>query len=236
MNLNTDLKNNSDPELTIAVAEKKINRINYSNSFDLIRTEEKKLLSDRTKLESKNIIFLNQVHEDRIISVDSKPEQDKLSFAEADGIITPLNLICPIIRSADCVPVFACDIKNKILGAVHSGWRGSRLSIAKKLITLMKKKYGSEPEMIKAYILPSIGPESYKINQDVANFFPKDIHIKDGNIYLDLWKNIENTLIETGIQKKNIFNSKICTLINQNNYFTHRGGDKGRNLNYAFMR
>lgn len=222
--------------LEIGTAAKDVNCIDYSLETETIRKEERFLIHKITNIPLKNIPLLKQVHEDRIIIIDEPPKDGLNYTAEADGIITDINELCLVIRTADCVPVYAFDYKLKIIGAVHSGWRGCRLSISKKLIKEMKRIFNSSYKDIIIFILPSIGPNSYTVNNDVATLFKENTSIKDNKIYLNLWGNIESQLIEEGVHKDNIFNSQLCSFQNKDDFFSHRNGDLARNINWGFIK
>lgn len=220
----------------IAVAGKSANGVDYRNNHATIRSGEKSLLAALTGLAPRNIVFLNQVHGGRILVLEDMPEDDLPSAGDADAMITSLPGLCLVIRTADCVPVFLYDHRKKIMGAVHSGWKGTRLEIARNTLRLMRLKFGSMPEDITAHLLPSIGPESYRINSDVYELFSRGRFEKEGNLYLDLWENVTHSLRDEGVREENIVNYWICTLKEQAYFFSHRGGDAGRNLNFAFMK
>ena len=221
--------------LKIGVAGKNINHINYSEPKQVITENEKNLITEITDISGENIFILNQQHEDGIIVIDDNT-LNKITFpADADAMITNIPGICLIIRTADCVPVFAYDTKRRVLGSAHSGWRGCRLSIVTKLVKKMNSKFGSEYSNIQIFILPSIGPDSYTIQNDIVEFFKEDVISKNNSLYLDLWRNIEHSLMEAGIPKDNIFNTRICTLKNCDEFFSNRNGDIGRNLNYGYL-
>jgi len=218
------------------VTGRKINSVNYNMSDDEIRSTEKKILNEITGIITRRIVMLEQIHGDDIIHVVGDPTVELPSVAEADGLITSLKNVMLIIRTADCVPVIFFDRRREILGAVHSGWKGTMLNIAGKCAREMEGLYGSDPKDIMAYIFPSIGPESYEVNKDVADYFPEDTIIRNGRLYVDLWKSIISSLVREGVRESNIFNSGICNRINHNEFFSHRYGDKGRNLNFAFLK
>ncbi len=213
---------------------KYINTIDYSENSDAVRNNEIELISGILGIDRIRIIMLNQVHGDTILEF-SGPVKGKRIFPDADGMVTDAAKLCLVIRAADCVPVFAFDVKEKVLGAAHSGWKGCSLNIARKLIRKMKSRYKSENNNLYVYILPSIGPESYTVNIDVGSLFRDDITIKDGKIYLNLWNNIRKSLVEEGLPEANLHLSGICNYINNSEYFSYRRGDSGRNLNYAMM-
>jgi YfiH family protein len=214
---------------------KAANFIDYSAVPERVRRQEKSILRGITGISERRILMLNQLHGDTIVRVNAPPGEDRPAHAEADGMVTTLPGICLVIRTADCVPVIAFDAKRKVLGAVHSGWRGCRLEIARKLIRMMRDEYLSLPEDIRVYILPSIGPRSYAVNDDVAAHFPAHTSRINGRIYLDLWRSIASSVSAAGIPPESIFTSGICTLEEKREFFSHRGGDAGRNLNFAYI-
>ena len=209
--------------------------VDYSAAPPEIRRSEKAVLSGLTGISATRTIMLNQVHGDNIITLDSYPETDLPFYADADGMLTSLPGLCLVIRTADCVPVFAVDTAKGVLGAVHSGWRGCRLDITGKLIQKMKTDYGCFPENIEVFILPAIGPASYTVNEDVAQYFPRHTERSNGKILVDLPGSIQASLIDRGVPVQNIALYRHCTMEENENFFSHRMGDAGRNLNAGFL-
>jgi hypothetical protein len=220
--------------IRVGVVPRAANRIDYKDAPAEIRFKEKLLLKEFTGLDEKRIVMLNQVHGDGIIVLDTYPEENLPWAADADGMITTLSNLCLVIRTADCVPVFVVDENRRVQGAAHSGWKGCRADISGKLVGMMKEKFRCNPKDISAYILPSIGPESYRVNEDVARFFPDDSARRGDGIYLNLWKNVESSLVREGVSAARIYTAARCTLRDEH-YFSHRRGDAGRNLNFAVL-
>ncbi len=220
---------------TVGIAGKAANRTDYGLEEGIVRLHEKLLLSSLTGLPAKNILSLNQLHGDEIIVVDEAPPENRPVFADADGMVTDRRGLALVIRTADCVPVFAFDSARGVLGAAHSGWRGCSLNISGKLIGLMKKRYGSLPADIHAFMLPSIGPDSYTIGDDVAAHFPYYVVSKNEKLYLDLRGNVAASLRREGIPSEKILVCPQCSFIDNREFFSHRRGDTGRNLNFAFL-
>jgi YfiH family protein len=225
---------NTNNSFVLGTIGKSVNTIDYTNDLAIVRNQEIDLLSKLLSLDKHNIIMLNQVHGDSILEFNA-PSKGNRVFPDADGMITTANKICLVIRSADCVPVFAFDVKQKVLGAAHSGWKGCSLNITRKLIEKMKSGFKSKANDIHIFILPSIGPDSYTVNMDVGSLFKNAITIKDNKIYLNLWNNIVESIIEEGISASNIHKAEICSFINNADFFSYRRGDIGRNLNFAMI-
>lgn len=219
----------------LGVAGRKAFSADYAANNADPRREEKGLLERITGIARHRILMLNQVHEDTVITIERQPSEDLPSLADADAMITPLAGVCLLIRTADCVPVFAWDPVRGILGAAHCGWKGCRLSLAGKLVEEMREAFRSEPRDIRAVILPSIGPESYAVNEDVALFFEEHVVRRESRLFLDLRGSVAASLMDAGVPAGNIFATGICNYLCSDEFFSHRRGDTGRNLNFGYM-
>jgi len=194
---------------------------------DLAKELRKKFIT--LGINPEKMIFLSQVHGDEIYVVgESRINQNPI--LQTDGLITNIPLICLVIKVADCVPIFILDTKNKAIGLVHAGWRGTIKCIAQKAILKMSTSYGSLPKDILVGFGPSIGICCYKIGDAVSNQFGEHL-IKNG--YLDLQKVNKLQLLDLGILEENIILSQYCTYDNNDLFFSHRRGEKGRML--AFL-
>ena len=211
-----------------------INSIDYNLANDQIRAQEKEILSSITQINTKEIFTLEQVHGDIIFTIEEIPKEPTTAYGAGDAIITNLSKVCLVIRTADCVPILIADRKSRCIGAVHSGWKGTHLGISGKTIAKMKELYGCAGEDLLAFILPSIGPKSYEVNDDVAQYFPNHTIRQNGKLFVDLWASVIDSLLTQNIPPENIFNAGICNRQNTADFFSHRFGDKGRNLNFIF--
>jgi YfiH family protein len=215
---------------------RRINSIDYSEARESVRLHEKLMLQDITGLEPKDILFLDQVHGRDVLAIEERAAISTHSAGTGDAMVTPLADLCLVIRTADCVPVLAMDYERKIIGAAHSGWKGTMMGISGAMISLMRRRYGCRVENMRAFILPSIGPESYEVNRDVADFFPEETILRGEKLYVDLWAGIMKSLSAAGMPEENIFNTGICNRRNTEEFFSHRFGDSGRNLNFILFR
>lgn len=223
-------------DLVVGVAAKNSNKTNYNLDFGKIRKYEKHLLRTITGQPVDKIFFINQQHKDEIIRVDM-PTDNKVPFiGNADAMLTGRKNFCLVIRTADCVPVIAYDPVEKCVAAIHSGWRSTKEKISVKTVQKMTEEFGSNPENIKIFILPAISKDSYQVNMDVASHFEGHYAETEDGIYLDLVAVISSDLQAAGISEENIFNSEICTSKDNKNFFSHRKGDKGRNLNFVYLK
>lgn len=175
-----------------------------------------------------HIIMLEQVHDDRIYKV-TKPEAEEVKGY--DAMITEKNDLYLAIKIADCQAVTVRDTSRSIVANIHNGWRGSTRNIVGKTISTLIQEYGCDPENLKIFVSPSIGPCCAKFSKPKQEL-PPTLHqyILDNN-HVDFWQATQDQCLTTGVPNKNITIAKECTVCNKNQYFSYRGDNKetGRN-------
>jgi polyphenol oxidase len=174
------------------------------------------------------VALQKQIHSD-IISIIDKPGL----IGESDAMITTLPNIGLAISSADCVPIFIYDKKNKLIAAVHSGWRGTKNQILKKTIESLFNRFNSKPENLIIYIGPSISQENYEVGEDVAKQFDeKYLMILEDKIFLDVQKANIDMLWNAGINEVQIERSSLCSFREKDLLHSYRrdGRNSGRAL------
>lgn len=225
-----------DSRIEIGIAAKNCNTGNYSDPFGKIRKNEQMLLHAETGIQPGGIFFLNQVHEDTILQLDTLCDTKLPFVGDGDAMITDRRQFCLVIRTADCIPVMLFDPAHNCIGAIHSGWRSTELDICGKTVDALQKRFQSKPEELFIYILPGIGQKSYQVSQDVAEKFPHH-YVQDGETYkLSLNSAIIDSLVKKGCNPQKIFASFYDTFEHNDLFFSHRKGDKGRNLNYIYLK
>ncbi|MCX6571274.1 MAG: peptidoglycan editing factor PgeF [Candidatus Aminicenantes bacterium] len=112
-------------------------------------------------------VIMRQVHSDTVHRLDEVPA-GKL---EGDALMTNAPGLLLVIRTADCLPVFLVDAKNRAAAAVHCGWRGTEKRILEKAVQAMVRSYGSEPGAMLAALGPCIGSACYEVGPEVRKSF-----------------------------------------------------------------
>jgi len=206
----------------------------YSFSLALHTQEEpQKIISNRNELKkmypNMHFIVANQTHSDNIHVVKENKEigWEKLEDAiqNCDALITNQKNIMLTILTADCVPILLFDPTQKVVGAIHAGWKGTEQEILKKTIEKMQSEFGSNPKNIIAGIAPSIGKCCYEVDWNVAQHFKniEKAYTKKNNKYmLDLPHINKTQLLKAGVKNENIELSNICTACEVNSYFSYR--------------
>lgn len=134
--------------------------------------ENHKIVADEMGIFLNNLLFVNQIHSIKAVKVETIWNNEKRP--DADAMVTNKPNIALAVVTADCVPVLFADVKAKVVGAAHSGWKGTLEGILESTIAAMKE-LGSKEENIVAAIGPCIGFSSYEVQDDFRNeFISKD--------------------------------------------------------------
>lgn len=214
---------------------KKYITYNIDNNIECYYTYKGYTLENLIKdLNIDNYYILKQIHSNKVFDITNIPKN-----YEGDGLITNKSNIALVTKSKDCNSIFIIDTKNKILGNIHSGWKGTLHSIITIAINQMKEKYNSVSKDIKIVFNPSIRECCFEVDNDVYDLFikkykDKSYYQKVGNKYLiNLVKIIKDDAKKLGIKEENIIDNNICTLCNRKLFNSHRNNDI--ELNYALI-
>ena len=179
-------------------------------------TEEgiKELNSLKKEFNSDDVIYIKQIHSDRILKyeVDGKNIREE----EGDAIITNEKNVIIGVFTADCVPIILVDEEREVIAAIHSGWRGTFESITLKTINKMKNEFGSDGRNIKAYIGPHIRKCCYEVSKELKQkFIEKKDTINEKELFSENNLNLEACIIDdlrrAGINDFNINSFGLCT-------------------------
>ena len=113
------------------------------------------------------LVQVHQIHSAIIHRVDAP-----LAHAPAgDGMITSTPSLLLGIKTADCVPVLVADVKRRVVGAFHAGWRGTAARIVEKGVGEMRRQFKSNPRDLRAAIGPCIRKCCYSVGAEVRAEF-----------------------------------------------------------------
>jgi polyphenol oxidase len=161
----------------------------------------------RLGLSNSNVATQKQVHGDNVTFID-----EGTNCGESDAMITDKPNLGLAISSADCSAIFLFDVRNKIIAAVHSGWRGTEKKILLKVLTKLTQDFNSKSNNIVAYIAPSICQQNYEVGEEVASLFDERYSIKkDLKYLLDLRAVNRDIMLSFGLSKRNIQISSLCS-------------------------
>lgn len=115
------------------------------------------------------LVTIKQVHSD-IIHVIAEIPTTKTPLT-GDGMVTSVPGLVLAIQTADCLPILLVDKKQKVVAAVHAGWRGSLNRIAQKAVGTMQSRFSSDPKNILAALGPGIHKCCYPVGVEVRREF-----------------------------------------------------------------
>jgi hypothetical protein len=201
-----------------------------------------KVLAKRLGIEATGIVTCRQVHEDNVEVIDALPRVPP----RADAIITSTPGIYPAIKTADCLPILLLDPVHRVAAAIHAGWRGTVLRLARKVVRMMKSRYGTNPTDLIAGLGPAIGPCCYEVDEVVLKpfrenfpqaerFIVKSNNLRDRSkesLRLDLVGANRFELIQEGMLATNINSTELCSSCKSDLFFSYRrdGIKSGRHL------
>lgn len=210
------------------------NELNFK-AQDLENSYEK--IVEIFQVDKEKIVKPHQTHTDKVEIVTKSSE----IFSEVDGLITNQKDIVLCTTEADCTGLLLYDPIQKVIGDVHSGWRGTLQNIGQKAVRKMIETYHSEPENIICCICPHIRKCHFEVEEDVKVLFEKEFQytgrineiIEEGKKVSRGGKEVQKYYIDTslinkiileeiGLQPENIIDSGICTVCDSESFHSYR--------------
>jgi YfiH family protein len=186
------------------------------------------------------VYALDQVHGTRAVRIDSA--SDPFPFPQADALYSSESGVCLVVRTADCMPVyFVAAGERPVSGIIHAGWRGLAAGILSKTLRAVIAEMtaaGSPPQSVDLFLGPCISGDAYEVGRDVADHFEIVIETRE-RPHIDLASNaeleIERLEKEHGLPMRFLRDLTACTVKDNGRYYSHRKGDRGRNLNFLYL-
>lgn len=152
------------------------------------------------------IVKPHQTHTDKVEIVNESSQ----IFSEVDGVLTNKKSIALCTTSADCTSLIFYDPVKKVIGDVHSGWRGTLQRIGQKAVKKMIEQYGCDSTDIICCICPHIRKCHFEVEEDVMQMFKKEFGSILGNKKVDC-TNISK--MENEKKSINIFEDRMNEII-----------------------
>lgn len=121
------------------------------------------------------LVQVKQIHSSIIHRVN-KGAREPLA---GDGLITNAPGLLLAIKTADCVPVLVVDVKRRVVGAFHAGWRGTVARIVEKGVGEMRRQFNSSPRDLRAAIGPCVRKCCYSVGPEVIAEFESQFQYAD---------------------------------------------------------
>jgi len=158
----------------------------------------------------------------------------------ADAVITNQKNLFLGIKTADCLPVLIFDPENKVIGAVHAGWRGTAKGILRKTIIKMKEIYGCKPVNLLIAFGPYIKGCCYEVGDEVIEAIKEEnseeyILRINGKKHIDIGMANLFQAISAGVKRENIWISEDCTYCKHDEYASYRFHGKKAGRQYGII-
>jgi hypothetical protein len=204
--------------------------------------ENRRRLAKASNLEEVSFVQAEQVHKAEVailddLTPDCEAERLPTVIPGVDALITKTCGPVPLLLGADCPLILLYDEATPAIALIHASWRSLLGEIILNTLQVWEAAFGSLPEKILAGISPSIGPCCYEVKEDFVQAWEKSdfcaseffIHRQD-RLFFDLWAATQAQLLSAGILPQNIYNPRVCTACNYEEFFSYRrsGGVTGR--------
>lgn len=233
-----------------------------ANNFDIAGNdtyEEKKTIVDKNytkladvlQLPKETILRPYQTHTNTVKRIDEKASGISIfpeELTNVDGLITNKTDIVFSLSFADCTPIYLYDPVKKVIGDIHSGWKGTLTQIGKVAVEKMIKEYECNPKDIICCIGPCIKKCHFEVSKDVADSFReefckmKDIdeiitctNKEEQKYVIDTTRINQNMMKEAGLLEENIIDSGICTVCNGDYMHSYRVDKEKAGRNTAIL-
>jgi YfiH family protein len=190
----------------------------------------RKLVFEALAIKDPVLVFPRQVHGDAVACMEEKDiiGKNNITIEDTDAVITKVKNVILTTVHADCLVVYLVDLKNKVIGLTHAGWRGTKENITAKTIGEMERLLGAERGEIIAVIGPGIGSCCFEVGEEVYLEFSAKISFidefaiaqPDGKYRIDLKGINMRQLQDAGV--KDVSATSHCTSCEGYLFFSHR--------------
>ena len=188
--------------------------------------------------EGAGVVSVRQVHGDAVLVLDRPAGNgaavQKKNSQGYDALVTDQLGVILTVRTADCLPVLIFDPDQRVIAAVHAGWRGAIQEIVPKTLRCMMDRFSCRPSAVIVGIGPSIQACCYEVGEMVlaplAARYPywQEVIKKsgEGKAMLNLQALIRRQLLELAVPAGQIETAETCTACNPAHYFSYRRDGK----------
>jgi len=183
------------------------------------------LVSKKIGCKDELLITLNQIHSNKVVYFENESSIKKK--LPGDAMVTKIRNVAIGILTADCAPILLYDHSKKIIGCIHSGWKGVLNGVIENTVKKFKELNSNINDVI-AVVGPCIGKDSYEVKNDFYERFINQKHdykkffkkITDEKYIFDLRGSINNKISDANI--KNIENIEVDTFLKKEFFYSYR--------------
>jgi YfiH family protein len=180
------------------------------------------------------IVWMNQVHGDRVVTVDGPVAG---AVDDADGLVTTTRGLALAVVTADCVPVLMSDARAGVVAAVHAGRVGAQKGVVARAVEVMVQE-GAHVEDVSVLLGPAVSGRNYEVPDAMADEVDAAVPgsrttTARGTAGLDLRAGIVRQLTELGIVAVGV--DPRCTVDDRELFSHRRDAPTGRLASLVWM-
>jgi YfiH family protein len=184
-------------------------------------------LAAATGLGDDAVVWMNQVHGDRVVVVDGPVEGP---VEKTDALVTTTPRLALAVVTADCVPVLMGDARAGVVAAVHAGRVGAQNGVVARTVEAMCRA-GAKADNISALLGPAVSGRNYEVPDEMAAEVEAALPgsrttTSKGTPALDLRAGIARQLTALGITAIDV--DPRCTVADRNLFSHRRDAPTGR--------
>jgi hypothetical protein len=188
-------------------------------------------LAEAVGFDPGRLVVPRQVHGAEVRTVT-----EAVAPGECDGLVTVRPGLLLGVVVADCAPVILVDPDARVVAVCHAGWRGLVAGVVEATLS-RAVGLGAEPDRVRAWTGPCIGPESFEVGEDVAAQLdpgsvrrPRD---RERPLF-DLPGAVAARLVRLGVRSERVEGSGVSTTGDRRAFSHRRDGPRtGRMLGFV---
>ena len=180
-----------------------------------------------------SVTHARQVHGEAVYFHGTLPPGLHLS-APCDGHATASAGVLLTVTTADCVPVFLVDPARRAVALLHAGWRGVAAGILERGVDTLATRAGTRTSDLFVHLGPAICGTCYEVGPEVFSALGRPT--PPGPEAIDLRAVLEERATGAGVLADRVSVSEHCTRCEGSAFFSHRGGDLGRQVAFLGIR
>ena len=187
-------------------------------------TKNRAKVADDLGVSHSHLVSAYQVHSADVMVVDGPfGERPKV-----DGLVTAKRGLALGILTADCGPVLFADLKARVIGACHAGWKGALSGVTDNTVEAMES-LGAARENIVAVLGPTISQKAYEVGpefpkpfleQNTSNKIYFISSVRNDHYMFDLKAYLIDRMMALGVGQ--VFNLELCTYSDSERFFSYR--------------
>jgi polyphenol oxidase len=183
------------------------------------------------------VVWMNQVHGDRVEVVDRPQSAAVGGRVGADALVTSAPRLALAVVTADCVPVLMADARAGVVAAAHAGRVGAQRGVVARAVEAMLA-LGAHAADISVLLGPAVSGRNYEVPAAMADEVEAALPgsrttTSAGTPGLDLRAGIACQLQTLGVTAIDV--DPRCT-VDDTNLFSHRrGAPTGRLASLVWM-